>query len=320
MRTGRRRAAGGDAGYVAPLPSPAVRRLSFPPAAGLLAVVLIWGLNFAVVKVPLEVMPPFAVNAIRFAISALVLGVLHVRASRAAGVRPTATFAAGWKTVVALGLIGHAVYQIGFILGIARTTAGGAALLVATSPLVTAVLGHVAGVDRLGARGWVGFAVSLAGTALVILGRPDAGGVGGDVAGMVLLLAASASWGVSTVVSQPVLERGATPLGLAFWGVVIALPLLVALALPEWGDTPWHRVDAVDWLALVYSGSLSTGIAYWLWNRSVQSAGPSRTAAFSNLVPFVGVGAGAVLLGEPVAWLQLLGGALIIGGLVTLRR
>jgi len=300
------------------LPSPAVRRLSFPPVAGLLAVVLIWGVNFAVVKVPLEVMPPFVVNAIRYTISALVLGVLHVRASRAAGVAPTATFAAGWKTVVALGVLGHAVYQVGFILGIERTTAGGAALLIATSPLVTAVLGHAAGVDRLRARGWLGLAVSVAGVALVIVGRP--GEVGGDLLGMSLLLAAAFSWGVSTVVSRPVLDRGATALGLAFWGVVIALPLLIALALPQIAQTPWHEVDLVDGLALLYSGSLSTGIAYWLWNRSVLAAGPSRTAAFSNLVPFVGVGAGAVLLGEPVAWLQVLGGALIVAGLMALRR
>lgn len=292
--------------------------MGFPPVAGLLAVVLIWGVNFAVVKVPLEVMPPFVVNAIRYTISALVLGVLHVRASRAAGVAPTATFAAGWKTVVALGLLGHAVYQVGFILGIERTTAGGAALLIATSPLVTAVLGHAAGVDRLRARGWLGLAVSVAGVALVIAGRP--GEVGGDLLGMSLLLAASFAWGVSTVVSRPVLDRGATALGLAFWGVVIALPILIALAVPEIARTPWPEVDLVDGLALVYSGSLSTGIAYWLWNRSVRSAGPSRTAAFSNLVPFVGVAAGAVLLGEPVAWLQVLGGALIVAGLMALRR
>lgn len=307
-------------------PSPAVLRVSqaapsrfgVSPSVGLLAVVLIWGLNFAVVKVPLEVMPPFVVNAIRFAISAAVLGALHVRASRAAGVHPASTFAAGWKTVVALGIVGHGVYQIGFILGIARMTAGGAALLVATSPLVTAALGHAIGVDRLRARGWLGVAISLVGVALVVLGRP--GEVGGDLAGVAFLLAASLSWGVSTVVSRPVLERGATSLGLAFWGVLIALPLLVALSIPEMAATPWHEVDALDWLALVYSGSLSTGIAYWLWNRSVRSAGPARTAAFSNLVPFVGVGAGALLLGEPVALLQVLGGALVIAGLVVLRR
>lgn len=281
-------------------------------------VVLFWGFNFAVVKVPLEVMPPFVVNTSRFVVSAAVLGVLHTRASRVRGVSPLHTFRAGWKTVVALGLVGHALYQVGFILGISRTTAGGAALLIATSPLVTAAAAHALGIDRLGPRGWAGVAVSLAGAVLVVLGRP--GDVGGDLVGVSLLLAASVAWGLTTVLSRPVLDRGATPLGLAFWGVAIALPVLVALSIPEWGSTPWDRVDVWDWLALLYSGSLSTGIAYWLWNQSVQQVGPSRTAAFSNLVPFVGVGAGAVMLGEPVAWLQVLGGGLIIAGLVGVRK
>ncbi len=313
---------GGRAGETATLEavvSPAtVRRWTFPPEAGLLLVVLFWGFNFAVVKVPLEVMPPFVVNTIRFVVSALVLGLLHARACEVRGVPFWGTFRAGWKTVVALGLLGHALYQICFILGIDRTTAGGAALLIATSPLVTAAAGHLLNIDRMGARGWAGVGVSLAGAVLVVLGRP--GDVGGDLVGVALLLAGSVAWGLTTVLSRPVLDRGATPLGLAFWGVVIALPVLAALSIPEWAATPWARVDVWDWLALLYSGSLSTGIAYWLWNDAVRQVGPSRTAAFSNLVPFVGVGAGAVLLGEPIAWLQVLGGALIVAGLVVVRK
>lgn len=293
-------------------------RRSLPPEVGLLFVVLFWGFNFAVVKVPLEVMSPFVVNAIRFPLSAVVLGALYLRACRRDGRSPLAPFAAGWKTVVALGVVGHAVYQVAFILGLSRTTAGGAALLVASSPLVTATAGHVMHIDRLSARGWLGVAVSLVGVVFVVLGRP--GDVGGDLAGVALLLLAALTWGISTVVSQPLLARGASPLGLAFWGVAIALPLLVALALPDLLRTPWSRVDRWDALALVYSGTLSTGIAYWLWNNAVRAVGPSRTAAFSNLVPFVGVGAGALLLGEPVAWMQVLGGALVIGGVVIVRR
>lgn len=293
------------------------RLLSLPPEAGLALVVLIWGFNFAVVKVPLEVMPPFVVNAIRFAISAVVLGAVHATASRAAGRSPLATFRVGVWPVVGLGVLGHAIYQVGFILGIDRTTAGGAALLIAMSPLVTAAAGHVLGLDRLGARGWIGALVSLAGVVLVVLGRP--GEVGGDLSGVLLLLGSAVAWGLATALSRPLLNRGATPVGLAFWGVMTALPVLTALALPELARTPWDQVDGWDWLALVYSGVLSTGLAYWIWNVSVLAVGPSRTAVFSNLVPFVGVAAGAVLLGEPIVGLQLLGGALIVAGVLVVR-
>ena len=60
--------------------------------------------------------------------------------------------------VIGLGLLGQVVYQVGFILGIARTTAGAAAILIAASPLVTAAAGHLLGVDRLRTLGWTGFA------------------------------------------------------------------------------------------------------------------------------------------------------------------
>ena len=285
---------------------------------GLLAVVLVWGVNFAVIKVPLEVLPPFAVNLSRFVVSLGVLGALHARQARGRGVPMWGTFRAGRWEVVGLGLLGILVYQAGFIVGVDRVTAGMAALLIASSPLWTAVSAHVLGVERLGALGWAGTAVSLVGVVLVVLGRP--GDLGGDALGVALMLGASLAWGVYTTLSRPLLDRGASALGLTFWGVVVSFPGLVALAVPDLLTADWAAADAVDWLAIVFSGGLSTGVAYGVWNASVQAVGPSRTAAFSNLVPFVGIAAGAVLLGEPVQALQIAGGVAIVVGLLIVRR
>ena len=309
--------AGGAAGTFAAMPSPTTR----PPVArevGLLAVVLVWGVNFAVIKVPLEVLPPFVVNLARFVVSVTVLGALHVRQARARGVSPWATFGAGRWEVVGLGLLGILVYQAGFIVGVDRVTAGMAALLIASSPLWTSVSAHVLGVERLTRTGWAGTAVCLGGVALVVAGRP--GEIGGDALGVALMLGASLAWGVYTTLSRPLLDRGASALGLTFWGVVVSFPGLVALAAPELAGADWGAVDAVDGLAILFSGGLSTGVAYGIWNASVQAVGPSRTAAFSNLVPFVGVAAGALLLGEPVRVLQVVGGVVIVVGVLVVRR
>ncbi len=297
------------------------RPLSFPPEAGLALVVLFWGLNFAAIKVPLAVLPPLVVNALRFAVSAVVLGAVHAARCRARGVPLTVTFRAGAWQVVGLGLLAQVVYQVGFILGIARpgVTAGTAAILIAASPLVTAAAGHALGVDRLRRLGWLGFAVSLAGVGLVVTARPDAG-VRGDGVGIALLLGAAVAWGLATVWSRTLLDRGATSVGLSFWGVLLAVPVLGALALPSLRGIDWAGVGWPAWAALLYSGALSTGVAYWLWYDAVQRVGPSRAAAFSNLTPFVGVAAGVVLLGEPVVLSQVLGGVLVIAGLVVMRR
>ncbi|WP_420457610.1 EamA family transporter [Rubrivirga sp.] len=109
-------------------------------------------------------------------------------------------------------------------------------------------------------------------------------------------------------------------LGLTFWGIVVSAPGLFLLAAPELPTVEWPAFGPVEVGAILFSGGLSTGLAYAIWNESVLQVGASRTAAFSNLVPVVGVVAGVVLRGETVTLLQVAGGALIVAGVVVVRR
>ena len=308
-------------GSITPEGADTLRRLTASAAAelGLAATILIWGLNFAVIKVPLETIPPFTVNMLRYGVSVVVLGIVYVAWCRTRGVSTLADLKAAPAQVIGLGLLSNVGYQAGFITGIDLTTAGAAALLIATSPLWTAVIAHVLGIDRLRGKAWVGLAVSLGGAALVVLGRAEAS-LGGEDLGIALMLAAAAAWGLFTVLSRPVLDGGVSPMGLTVWGQTLAVPGLVALGWPGVRATDWSSVGTPEALAVVYSGGLSIGVAYVLWNQSVRVAGPSRTAAYSNLVPFIGLIAGVVFLGEPLQALQVAGGVCIVAGLVVLRR
>ena len=162
------------------------------------------------------------------------------------------------------------------------------------------------------------------GVGLVIAGNPGvdaATAFAGQASGVALMLAASLAWGVYTALSRPLLgARGlaAGPDLLGHRGVVPRALLL--LAAPELGAVDWGRFDAPVWGALLFSGGLSTGLAYAIWNASVLKVGSSRTAAVSNLVPFVGVLAGVVLQGDRVTALQILGGVLVVVGVVVVRR
>lgn len=293
------------------------RRPQLPAEAGLFVVVLIWGLNFSIIKIPLEVIPPLGVNAIRFLVSVVVLGGIHLQRCRLRKVGFLDDFRRAPLRLLLLGLIGHVAYQACFILGIERTTAGNASLIIATSPLWTALIAHVLGIDRLKLFGWVGLVVSLAGALLVISPDPDGPG---NVSGELLILAGTFAWATFTVFSRPLLNEGMSPLGLAFFSIAVIYPVLFLLGLPDLGTVNWTDIGSLEVLALLYSGGLSTGISYVLWNTAVRKAGPSRTAAFSNLVPFVGVTGGALLLLEPVGLSQVLGGLLIVSGLVMMRR
>ncbi len=287
---------------------------------GLLAVVAIWGLNYPVIKVPLEVLPPFAVNGLRFIISAATLGVVWSFEARRTGTPFFAPLRAHARAILALGIFGHFTYQMLFILGIARTPAGTGALLIAASPLTTAVVGHVSGYDRLTRRAVLSLLISTVGVVVVVLGEASGAAFGGSLVGSLLLLIGGVAWSGYTVYSRPVLAHGISPLGLTFFSVLAATPLLVGFGVPDLVRQDWTLVDWKVWAALAFSGTLSTGYSYALWNEGIRIVGPSRTAAFSNLTPFIALLASYVLLRETVTPAQVGGGALIIGGLALLRR
>jgi len=101
---------------------------------------------------------------------------------------------------------------------------------------------------------------------------------------------------------------------------MIALPILWTLGWSDLDQVNWAEVTPTVWAAIVFSGGFSTGIAYGLWNVAVQRVGPSATAIYNNLVPVVALASGVVLIGERVTLYQLLGGTLILGGLLLMRR
>lgn len=286
----------------------------------LLLVVLIWGLNFPILKAVLGVMHPHVVNVFRFLFSLAVLGGVYGWRQHRAGApfwEPVRQY--GWH-LFGLGLLGYLLYQFCFIVGVDFTTAGNAALIMASAPLWTALLGHVFGIDRLGVRTWLGLSVTLVGTVLVVLYGAQRVTLSDDAfVGNLMMLGAALFWGSYTVFNKPVL-RHVSPAGLTFFGLLMAMPFLVALAVPYVPDVAWEAVDGTVWIAIAYSGALSTGLAIVLWNLGVQRVGPSNTAVYGNLVPVVAVLASVVFLGEQVTPGQLAGGALIILGLVYMRR
>lgn len=291
------------------------------PDLALLITVLIWGLNFPIIKIALGPMPPFVVNALRFTVSAAVLGALYATKVRSRPGGFWAPMRAHGRTVVGLGLLGYVAYQFLFIVGVNATSAGSAALIISSSPVWTAVFARLLGIERQSAGAWGGLVLSLAGTALVVLAGVGAVDLGQDTLfGNGLMLVGAVAWAGYTVLSRPILSTDVSATGLAFFGILVALPFLWALGLTEFGEVVWAEVDGWVWAALVFSGGLSTGIAYALWNAGVRGVGPSQAAIYNNLVPVVALASGALLLGERVTLYQLLGGALIIGGLMLMRR
>jgi len=279
-----------------------------------LAVVLIWGVNVPVMKGALEHAHAFGFNAARLTASVLVLGILD-RLERRGEPAP----ATPWRAVLLLALMTSLLYQVLFSLGITRTSATHAGFLIASGPLWTAGIASAVGLERLGRRAWIALAIAFVGTCTVVVAKGGGGTVtrADSLAGNGILLASMLVWALGTILTRPVLaEFPATRL--AYLTTLVALPGHWLLGWRHLA-AEWRGFTPGIWGAVLYSGALSTGIAYSLWNRSLLRIGPARTSAFTNLVPLIALVVAWGTLGERLSALQLLGGALVWIGLGTWR-
>jgi drug/metabolite transporter (DMT)-like permease len=162
----------------------------------MLALVAVWELNFPLVKLAFREMPPMAFNALRFGGATAFLGLALRRTGGGTRVPRTA-----WPGLIGLGLIGHGLYQIEFINGLAMTTAGNAALILAMVPLFVAVLSAARGTDHLRPTTWMGILFAFAGVVILTTSRVGFRLSLVTLAGDALILLCSVAWAVHTVFS-----------------------------------------------------------------------------------------------------------------------
>jgi drug/metabolite transporter (DMT)-like permease len=294
-------------------PSENVRAVGFTPTDALLAVmVLLWGLNYIVLKAVMREITPLAFNALRFSIAALSLGLI------AAAFRTARPQRSDLRRIVTLGLLGNTVYQFAFIEGVARTTAGNAALIMAAVPVQTAVLSHLRGLERLRARDAAGLLLSTAGIVTIVLGSGTGVTLGASVVGDLLVFGSTTCWSIYIIGSKPLADRYGSVASTAWTMGCGAVPL-VLLSMPAVLAQPWATVSAAAYAGTVGSALGALVIAYLIWFRGVERLGPSRTALYSNFTPVVVALSAWPLLGEvPTLW-QAAGAAGIFGGIIVTR-
>lgn len=281
----------------------------------LFGVALIWGINLPVMKVGLDHMDVYSFNAIRLTISAVVLVLIASRDRSVSFFELTRR--AKWQ-VFQYALLTSGLYQVMFLLGIARTTSGNASLIMSTVPMWTALLALVFLNERLARLAWLGLFVALAGT-LIVTAKNGLSGDNQYLLGNLIMLIAALFWAIGTVKSRQVL-RYVSPFTLAATSSVMMLPVHYIIAAPTMGTSLAVIPQTEVWIPILYSGIFSTGVALVLWNYGVREAGAAHAAVFQNLIPVIAITSAWVVRGEVVTSGQVIGGTLIIGGLIMMRR
>jgi drug/metabolite transporter (DMT)-like permease len=282
----------------------------------LLLMVVIWGANFSVVKYALRDFPELPFNALRLLVaSALFLALIRWRRTKARPRNPLTP--ADWRRIVVLSLVGHFVYQLCFLAGVARTSVANSSLIFGCTPVTVALMASVAGHERIATVRWIGAALSLAGL-YVLIGREAVWSLT-SLAGDLLIFGGMLCWSLYSVMSRAVLERH-SPLTVTGLSMAIGAGLYTVIALPALSATEWRTISLTSWALMTSSAVFALGVAYVIWYTGVQRIGSSRTAIYSNLTPLVAMLVAWVWLGEPIGRTEIAGAAAILGGVARGRR
>lgn len=285
--------------------------------ASVIGVMVVWAANFIVVKDVLAVMPPVGFTFLRYALASLaLLGILRWSEGAVRLPHPDAL------RILLLGGMGFGLYQILWTVGLQSIPAGDSALLIAATPVFTAVIAVVIGTDTLNPRKALGVALSFIGVVIVI-----GAGIGielsGSPIGFALTLAAALCWATYTAFGAHVL-RTHSPLVLTTWatigGTLVLAPVGFGqlLAPGVLGPAQMAAMPQIVF-AVAYSGLLAAAIANIVVFNGVRLLGPTRITVIQALVPAMAVVLAYVFLGEPIRLGQVVGGAIILLGVALTR-
>jgi O-acetylserine/cysteine efflux transporter len=275
-----------------------------------LAVVVLWGLNFVVMKVGLQGLSPMLLGALRFMAASLPF-LWWVG-------RPTLP----WRFVIAYGLA-QGVGQFGFLfLGLQLgMTAGMASVVMQMQAFFTLLLAAPILAERARGWQWGGLVIALAGLFAIASAHGEGPGQM-TLVGFVLTASAAFMWAVSNIVVRLAARHGSyEPFPFIVWTSVV--PILPFWALALWTDG-WsaieHQLGSLGWpqvAAVLYLAWLATLLAYTLWTKLLQRHPAGKVTPYSLLVPVVGLAAAAAVFGEVPLPMQWLGTAAVLLGLVV---
>ena len=255
-----------------------------------LAAAGIWGGMYVVSKVMLEAIPPFRLLTLRLLLGILALGVVVIIRSR-----PVISRRQGIR-LLGIGVVGFGI-SVGLqFVGTALSTAANAALITSASPAFILLFGVLLLGEPVTFRRLAALALASLGV-LAVLNPVMADLSQGTFRGNLALLGAAVTWGLySVLVKQASREVATTEVSLLGFagGLFVSLPL----ALTEGKAAPAGPVTVPMVLGVLYLGLISTALATYLWNRSLAILEAGLVSLLFFAQPVVGVGLGALLLGE----------------------
>lgn len=266
------------------------------------AVMAVWGSNFVVIKTALVHLPPLLLAALRFLFAFFPLA-LFLR-------RPTVSIG----NLAAYGLlIGVGQFGLLFIAMRHDITPGLASLVVQVQVFFTIGLSMRLTGERI--HHYQIVALLLAVLGLVVIATHAHGSV--TLLGLALVIGAALGWAGGNIVS-----RSAGPINMlsyVVWASVFAVPplFLLSFLFEGWPEMTAgvRNADALTWAAVLWQSVGNTMFGYAAWGWLLARHPAATVSPLALMVPVFGMGASALILGEPLQDWKILAAALVMSGL-----
>ncbi|MCQ4286905.1 EamA family transporter [Pseudomonas stutzeri] len=268
-----------------------------------LVVIVVWGMNFVVIKVGLDDIPPMLLGALRFMLAAFP-AILFIK-------RPLLPlrWLLAYGATISLG-------QFAFLFSAMNVgmPAGLASLVLQSQAFFTLFFAALFLGERLRATNFIGLLIAAGGLLLI--------GMQGDrsmtLAGFVLTICAASMWALGNIVTRKVGKVNLV--GLVVWGSLIPpIPFFALSWMMEGPQVIESALRGIGWssvLVLLYLAFGATILGYSLWSRLLSRYPANTVAPFSLLVPVVGLTSAALLLDEHLGVMQAIGALLVMLGLM----
>lgn len=279
-----------------------------------LCVVIIWGVNFVIIKLGVTALPPLLLGALRFVFVAFPAIFLFKR--------PKIPL----KLLLIYGLT-ISFGQFAFLFCALRVgmPAGIASVILQSQAFFTILLGAVILKESLQPTHFLGMFIAIAGLGILANGATSGGIDDIPLLGLIFILVAGLSWAFGNITNRIIMqhqgEEKCSVLSLVSWSALIPIiPFILSSWIFEGEEAIVQGLAGFDWSVLgviLYLAYLSTFVGYGLWGVLLGRYEAWRVAPFSLLVPVFGLSSSALFLGEHINGIQIAGLILIMFGLIT---
>lgn len=266
----------------------------------------IWGGVYVVSKVVLDIIPPFTLLEIRFAIALIVLGSIVV-------IRKSYVPRHDLPSMMVIGFVGVTLSIGAQFLGTKFSTAHMGALITSASPAFIALFAVWLLREKLQLFQLIGISLATIGV-VVVVGAPDHNAPDTSLVGNLILLVAAVTWALYTVLGKratAIYSSLVVTAYAALFGLIFTFPVMIwelSTTSIDW-SFGWDI-----WAGILYLGIISTAGAFYLWNKGFELMSAGSAAGFFFVQPVVGAFFGWLLLGEHLTLGFVIGAALILAG------